>query len=172
MKRAIQGGIDGVENAVEIVVELGIPEPENAVALGLEPAGPGFVPGGHVVPAVVPAVEFDRKPRLETAEIRHVGADRNLPTKMAAEERNIIERAPERLFRLGRIGAKPLGRRASKPVHPCHDLIGRGATPPRRCAPTLPLAGEGGPHQAATPPPSVFSQAAPQAFASSRTRRM
>src|SRR4051812_13325183 len=109
MKRAIQGGIDGVENAVEIVAQLGIPEPEHAVAFAFEPAGPGFVPESHVVPAVVPAVKFDEQSCLQASEIRHITADRNLPAKMAAVEGNAFKRSPEFLLGLGRGGAKAFG---------------------------------------------------------------
>jgi hypothetical protein len=63
----------------------------------------------------------------------------------------------------------PLPHRASKDARLLTGYAGEGARS------LLPLAGEGGAKRRMShpaPPPAVLSQAAPQALASSRTRRM
>ena len=172
LRRAIQGRVNGVENAVQVPGEFGVPEPDDAVAFLFEPTGSGFVFGRNLTLRMMATVELDEKAGLEAGEVRDVGADGDLAAEVAPIDRNASQGAPENPLRLGGVRAELLCSFASEAAYVWHDrcLSRRHPTPALKRR-TLPLKGrvKG---QAAMPPPSVFSQAAPQALASSRTRRM
>src|SRR4051794_12108891 len=143
MGGAIQGGIDGVENAVEIVAQLGVPESEGTVAFALQPAGSNIVPGRHIITAMVPTIEFDEEPRLQVTEVRHVLPNRNLSAKMAPVNGNAFERTPQPLLRVGRRRAKAPGRGAPEVVETCQDSIPSRSHPTPALRADPPPQGEG-----------------------------
>jgi hypothetical protein len=117
VRRAIQGRVNGVENAVQVLGEFGIPEPDDAVALGFEPPGAGFVFGGNLTLRVMAAVEFDEKVGLEAGEVRNIGADGDLAAEMAAVDRDPLQGAPEDLLRLCGVRAELLCSFASEAAY-------------------------------------------------------
>ena len=93
---------DRGQDAVGVLQDNVVPVPEHAVAVRFDDLGPRIVGG---VIRVLPAIEFDCKPRGAAGEVHDEVADRTLAGELLAKLAPAQPR-PQPLFRFGRIGAK------------------------------------------------------------------
>jgi hypothetical protein len=76
--RSVEGGPDRLQDAVNVLVEIGIPEPHNAITLCFEPRLPLPVAGRDVAARMLAAVKLDNKSSRQTGKVGDVRSDGNL----------------------------------------------------------------------------------------------
>lgn len=92
------GSQDGIEDAVEFVQHLPIPETQDAVALLFEPGVTGGIRRAADLETVLCTVHFDDETGLMANEVHDVAADGRLPAHVQAVEAVDRQRMPELAF--------------------------------------------------------------------------
>ena len=83
-----------------------IPETQNAIAGGFNTARAQCV--GRLLPIMLATVEFDDELCFTTGEINNERADKSLPPKMRADQRNVMAKPlPEHALGIGRLRTHP-----------------------------------------------------------------
>jgi hypothetical protein len=77
--------LDAGHNAVRGTAHLPIPEPQNAVAVLLQPRCACRVEGGLISTCVHLAIQFDSQAHFEATEVDNERADRHLATELRAK---------------------------------------------------------------------------------------
>ena len=95
-----------IQDSLDLIYDLGIPESADMVALAFEIGRALSIITSWRLFRMLAAVELDDETDLMTGEIGEVAPDRNLPPKMRALNRNAPQLFPELGFRIGRIGAQ------------------------------------------------------------------
>ncbi len=89
------------QNAVHIVIDLIVPEPQNNPALFLHKFITRGVTFKRVGKPMLFAIAFDDKPCLNTGEVGDIRTDRVLTAKTKAAEPSVAETRPQTPFRFG-----------------------------------------------------------------------
>ena len=90
---------NAIDDAFDVLVDLGQPESQHAKAQLAQPAiSPRVI---DKLIAVVVAIDFDHQPRLQAGEVREVGPDRNLASEL-------VSPCPQALTKGLRRQARPL----------------------------------------------------------------
>ena len=97
---------DCLEDAVQVLDHVVVPEPHDPVAVARQRLGPPGVP--LRVRRVLAAVEFDCQLAGGDGEVDDEAADRVLPAD-PERQRGLAQRPPELPLHVGRIGAEPAG---------------------------------------------------------------
>jgi hypothetical protein len=98
--------MDGVEDTVQVIGHLRVPEPQNPKAFLLQPMLTLGVPDCDLAAGMRAAVEFNGESRCQAGEIDDIRTDRDLPAEMRALHGHACQRPPEDLLRLRRAGAQ------------------------------------------------------------------
>ena len=132
--------INRFHDAIYILDDVVVPEPQHAVSLFLQPTGARFVVRLLAIFSVLRAIDFDQKPCRHAGKIGNVGTDRHLASKMRAIEIKSSKMTPQFLFSIGRAATKLMGSQVSD----VSKIFASHALPhPPPAAATLPLSGEG-----------------------------
>ena len=147
-----------------------VPESQHPITFRIQPARSHSIAASPVVGPVLRSIDFDDKPHGKTGKIRNVRSDHDLPSEMTSLDLEPAQMMPENCFGTGSIQTQSPCRApfeiTDRPFH-------HGIHPtPLAARATLPLKGRVARQSYPTPPASVWTHASPQAFASSRTRRM
>ena len=136
---------DNLHHALDILVDLGVPEPHRPEPLCTKPLIPSRIPQA----AMPAAIRLDHQPTPQIGEIRYERPDRGLPPEMKAKHPvQLAQACPER----------PLLRRHLRPQFPRPlpgDGLNTGHAPrpmPTAPHPIPPHKGEGAPTR---PPPAL-----------------
>ena len=84
---------ESVANAVRVLQDLVVPEPDHANPPRLQPAGARLI--ACAAHRVLAAVDFHRQPFLGAQEIDHIGPERMLSAKLVATEPPIAQPRPQ-----------------------------------------------------------------------------
>ena len=106
--------MDAVEDGVEIVVDIDVPDAQGPEALRREEGIASDVLG---IFGMLPAVGFHDELGLEADEVGDVGADRYLPPKLQAGQATIAQMPPEDGLRIGEF-ASEFPRKDRSPIAP------------------------------------------------------
>ena len=87
--------IDPLKHGSEITSDLGIPEPNDTIALLLEPDLPFVISLGSLTIVVMYAIEFKDEAFGRTEEVHDVRTDRCLAPEMCAVYRNVFQGPPQ-----------------------------------------------------------------------------
>jgi len=79
---AVERSPDSLQHSVQVLVEIGVPKPKDAIALCFQPGPPLPVIGSEIVASVVTSIEFDNKSSRQTGKVDHVSSDRNLSAEV------------------------------------------------------------------------------------------
>ena len=115
--RTVDSGIDRAEDATAIVGDIGVPEPEDTVALSLKPPRALGIPIGVFLLAVMRAVDFYDQFRGHACDVHHVGTNRHLTTEMSSGERQLSQGIPQLALGFRLLGAQALRRRLTEGMH-------------------------------------------------------
>src|SRR5580704_5330057 len=127
-------------DAIYILGDVVVPEPQHAISLFLQPTAARFVVYLLAIFGVLRAVDFDQKPCRHAGKVGNVGTDRHLPAKMRTIEFKPSKMTPQFLFGIGRVATKLMGAQVSD----VSNIFAAHALPhPPPAAATLPLSGEG-----------------------------
>ena len=87
---------NAIDDAFDVLVDLGHPESQHAKAQLAQPAiSPRVI---DKLIAVVVAIDFDHQPRLQAGEVREVGPDRNLASELVSQQLPASQAVPEPPF--------------------------------------------------------------------------
>ncbi len=114
-RRSANGCFDRVENFFDALKDLGVPEPEDAVAFGIEKRGAEFVVARSL--NVLGAIEFDDQASFGRAEIGEVGADGELAAEFGVAQPAGSEVASEDALGFGLVAAQAAGGLLGGDVH-------------------------------------------------------
>ena len=93
------GGEDGHNNAVHISQNGGVGEAQNLEAMLGQHTRPLAIPPLSLVRIMLPAIGFNHKAAGHTAEVRNIGSNRDLPSKMRIPQLHpMTKRPPEPLL--------------------------------------------------------------------------
>ena len=98
-----QRRINRLHDGVDVVQHFVVPETKDAIALRRQERGPLFVGDDLVGLAMSAAVDLDQQPSLVTGEIREVGTDRRLATKVRVVDGKMPEMPPQLSFGVGHL---------------------------------------------------------------------
>jgi len=115
LSRFIDKGANGVEDGVDIVIDLVVPGAEDDEAFASQPGIAPGVPGGMVVQRVLSAIEFDDESWAKAGEVDDVATQRNLSPEFDALAPPGAQAGPEPDFMRRHVlsqGAGALGERA------------------------------------------------------------
>jgi hypothetical protein len=136
----MQSCVNRFHDAIYILGDVVVPEPQHAISLFLQPTGARFVVQLFAIFGVLRAIDFDQKPRRHAGKIGNVGTDRHLPSKMRAIQIKSSKMTPQFLFSISRAATKLMGSQVSD----VSNILASHALPhPPPAAATLPLSGEG-----------------------------
>jgi hypothetical protein len=94
--------VDRVEDGVDLPQDHAVRETQDAEAFEAKIGIPAGIVGRASLEAVLLTVDLDDEPGRQAAEIRHVGAEGDLPAEMRAVHRQAVAQVPpEPLLRLG-----------------------------------------------------------------------
>ncbi len=96
---------DGIENAVEILDQIGIPEAHHLEPLLVQFGGSPGIVGGIPFQPVLASVEFDNEFSFKRNEVGDIGSYRLLTAELEPVESAIAESVPEFAFEVGLIAA-------------------------------------------------------------------
>ena len=96
---------DRQEHTIQILQDVGVPEPEHDVAHGFELGGASRIPSNRPVKAVLSAVDLNYEMMLKTGEIDDESVDGRLPFELQSIDLPPGERCPESPFGVGCIVA-------------------------------------------------------------------
>jgi len=94
LTRTVQLNKNSLEHGRQIVVDLGIPKSDDAIAFLLKPKLSFAVAFGGFIFAVMSAIQLNDQPFRWAEEIHDIPSDRRLPPEMRAVRRKLLERAP------------------------------------------------------------------------------
>ncbi len=126
-----------VEHTSEVAIDLVVPEPENTIALGLQPTIPLDVTRDVLVKAVVSAIELDNQVVLHAGEVDDEAVERRLTSKVIPTLLQFAQVRPELHLLWGHALAQIAGDLVGQVRVPC------GPLPPRDRAVPPPRSGEG-----------------------------
>ncbi len=153
-----------------------IPKTQNLIAVALQNGIALRVTQRVICLSVLSAVELDDDTIGVAGEVNDVRPDGRLASEMRLALRPLPQMQPKLPLGIGHMPAQTAGERNarvfSKPRTHRADPPTPNPSPPQAGGGEPVCAGRKGSTYYPTPPPSVASQASPQAFASSRTRRM
>lgn len=90
-----------IQNSLDLIHDLGIPESNDMIALAFKKGRPlGIVTPCRIL-RMLAAIKLDNQTDLMTGEISEIAPDRNLAAKMRALNRNAPQLFPELGFRIG-----------------------------------------------------------------------
>jgi hypothetical protein len=98
---------NGFDDAFDVLIDLGHPEPQHAKA-HLAQALISLRVVDELV-AVVVAIDFDHQPCVQAREVGEVRTDRNLASKLASHELPVAQAVPEPPFVPGHLPPQLLG---------------------------------------------------------------
>ena len=101
--------IDPLKHGSQITGDLGIPEPNDTIALLLEPDLPFVISFGSLIVIVMSAIEFENEAFGRTEEVDNVRTDRCLAPEMRAVYWNFFQGPPQGALMRRRVGAQSLG---------------------------------------------------------------
>jgi hypothetical protein len=95
----VERGDDCADDTIQIGQNIIVPEPDNAVATRVQPRRPGSI----LLPlhVVLPAIDLDNQPRVETGKISDEVADGHLATKLEPTDLPLPQGRPQLAFRVG-----------------------------------------------------------------------
>jgi len=157
----LNGSQDRLYNPVQVLVDLGVPEPQTAKPTMVQLFVARLITCDHHVGAMLPAIKLDDDPLLKAGEIGDEAPDRNLSTEVQSCSTQKAQLTPELAF----AGGRSLAQAASqfdwkRGLRPAHDSL---TTDPlwrpsnNRCAITdrsSPCRVNGGAVQSAAPVPT------------------
>src|SRR5262249_24329795 len=91
-----------LQNAVEVLQNVAVPESQHLDAFCVEPTRSSFIIGGRNRNVVLPAVNLDSEANRRTIEIKNILADRMLPAEAQAVDLIAAQRSPKSFFSFGR----------------------------------------------------------------------
>ncbi|MGY2811004.1 hypothetical protein ACVIHF_007734 [Bradyrhizobium sp. USDA 4506] len=103
---AIELDIDPFEHGIQILTDLRIPEPDDAISFPLQPLLSRTIALRHFIVIVVSTVQLDDESLGRAEEIDDVRANRCLPSKMRSVRWQLSQRAPQDSFMRRRVGAQ------------------------------------------------------------------
>ena len=98
LPRAIELEINAFEYPRQVVVDLGIPKPENTIAFLFQPKLPLLIVARCSVFVVMPAVEFNDQPLGRTEKVHDIRTDGCLSSEMCSVDRKRLQGAPQHAF--------------------------------------------------------------------------
>jgi hypothetical protein len=102
-ERAIAGdgqlAANSFEHSVGVLQHIVVPEADDAVAEALDGRGAGRID----LQGMLPAVEFDRQPRVAAGEICDMGPERELADELGAVQLTAAKMASQTLFGIGAV---------------------------------------------------------------------
>lgn len=98
---------DGLENRVEFLEDLVVPEPQDLEAVLFEPAAPALVVG--LLLGVLATVELDDQLLLQAGEVDEEGAEHLLAPELVSENLSAAQPRPQQLFCGGQVRPELLG---------------------------------------------------------------
>jgi hypothetical protein len=119
---------DGFEERFEIVFDVLIGDPEDAVAEGFQVGIPVQVVGDLSLFFMDGTVEFKDKPQLVTEEVGDIGTDRSLTAEFEAKKPAASKMGPENLLGRGGISSELSGTECGVFIGEAHGkiILGRG----------------------------------------------
>ena len=113
MRGGLGGGLgkclaDTFENALCVLEDLGVPEPQHSEAVSCQPIRAPLIPFSFI--SMLATVDFDYEPSLEASEIGYVRSHRNLTAEAAAFDLFSPQSEPEPYFSIGHLLAEPAPR--------------------------------------------------------------
>ena len=117
-------GEDGVEDALDIVHHLVVPEAEDGVAARFQHNGAGGVVGLTI--GVLAPVEFDDQAGRVANEVGDLAVDGRLTTELEAVELAVAESAPQFAFDVGLVAAEAAGDSGCNHVGSLTQPLSRG----------------------------------------------
>jgi hypothetical protein len=95
--------MNGIEHEIHVLHHCGIAEAKNAKALAHEKTCASHIVSDRIIRRVLPTIDFDNELCAVTAEIRHIGADGDLATKMRFRDGKAVpQMPPQALLRFGK----------------------------------------------------------------------
>jgi hypothetical protein len=88
--RTVQLDVNPFQHRFEIVVDVRIPESDDAVPFTLKPRLANTISYGYLVLVVMSAIEFNDEARSRTEKIHYIRADRRLTPKVCAGHGNFF----------------------------------------------------------------------------------
>jgi hypothetical protein len=113
----LNGSEDRIEHALEILEDLNIPEPQDAVALTGKPSVTQLVCGSIRSKAVLLTIEFDDQTRSMTHEIGDIPAHRDLPSHVQRLKAMGFQRVPKLALGRRQLTAETLGTATLSSIH-------------------------------------------------------
>jgi hypothetical protein len=98
------GASYGVQDAVDVFIDLVIPASNDAPAVGFQPCGPSIV--RDLRRRVLAAIELDSERVIGTNEIRNEVTKRDLAAEFQSEQAAIAQSRPQALFDVGLVCAQ------------------------------------------------------------------
>ena len=90
-----------LDDSVDILRDVVIPEADHTVAFGLEPTGPHQIRLGNRTLGMLRAIDLDYQMCRHTSKVHDVTTDRHLPPEVGPEHRRTTQITPKKRFRAG-----------------------------------------------------------------------